>query len=313
MDGTSAGLNDKKVMITGGGGYLGSKLAERLAHSGIHCFLLDNIFNSTATNLSSKFRHVHLVSADITDLAGLKNACRTISPHRVFHFAASIDRTRDFSRFGEISEINVTGTLNLLEALDDVAYEAFCFSGSSEVYGNMTPVPFSEEQLPVPVSPYSLTKLMAEELIKTWSGIHKKPFMIFRIFLFMGTGMPPVTFLAQLKEAMVRNEEFRMTGGRQKRDYLLLEDLLYCIDTLSKMKEASGETINLCSGNSVSIKEIADTVREITGNTLRINHSLPYRENEIWEIRGSNEKLKKILTGFEPQSFLKGIHSLFEK
>jgi nucleoside-diphosphate-sugar epimerase len=312
MDRTPAGLNGKKVLITGGGGYLGSKLAERIAPSGEQCFLADTTFNGISTALSAEFRNVHLVRADITDPAGLKTICGEIAPQRVFHFAASIDRTRDYSRFGEISEVNVKGTLNLLEALADVDYEAFCYSGSSEVYGTRNPVPFREDQLPSPVSPYSLTKLMAEDLIRSWSALHSKPFTIFRIFLFMGPGMPPTTFLAQLREAVVKREKFNMTGGLQKRDYLLLEDLLYCIDTLSCTEEAAGETINLCSGTSFSMKEIAYTVREITGNGLRILNTLPYRENEIWDIRGSNEKLKRLLPGFEPGPFLKGIHTIFK-
>jgi len=312
MDPKQQELMKKRVLITGGGGYLGSKLAERIAPSGAECFLLDRSHNATATGLASRFPNLHLVAADLTDPEGLRNGCQGIIPDRVFHFAASIDRTRDFSTFGKISDINVNGTLNLLEALADVAYESFCFAGSSEVYGTRNPLPFTEDQLPLPVSPYSLTKVMAEELIRTWSGIHRKPFTIFRIFLFMGPGMPPTTFLAQLYDAFVKKEEFRMTPGEQKRDYLLLEDLLHCIDTLSGIPEAAGETINLCSGTSFSMKDIAATVCEITGNALKVSHSLPYRENEIWNLRGSNDKLKRFLPGFEPQPFLKGIQSIFK-
>ncbi len=302
----------KRVLITGGGGYLGSKLAERIAPSGAECFLLDRSHNATATGLDARFPNIHLVRADLTDPEGLRNACEGIFPDRVFHFAASIDRSRDFSNFDNISGINVKGTLNLLEALAGVDYQSFCFAGSSEVYGTLNPTPFHEDQLPLPVSPYSLTKLMAEELIRSWSAIRRKPFTIFRIFLFMGPDMPLTTFLAQLYDAFIKKEEFRMTRGEQKRDYLLLEELLYCIDTLSCIPDAAGETINLCSGTSFSMKEIADTVCEISGNALKVSHSLPYRENEIWEIRGSNDKLKRFLPGFEPRPFLKGIQSLFK-
>jgi len=304
-------MNDNRILITGGGGYLGSNLAKKMAPTGVECYLFDKAFNATSIKLSESFSNVHLFEGDLNNLTELKKICTEIAPTHIFHFAASLDRSRDFSIFDHISKINVGGTLNLLDALSGIPYEFFGFSSTSDVYGTQNSLPFQEDQLPSPISPYSLTKLMAEDLILTWSVLHKKPFTIFRIFLFIGPEMPPTTFIGQLHQAFLKNEEFKMTKGEQRRDYLSLDDLLECIVLISQKRNMNSEIMNICSGSSVSIKEIMDTVQVVTGNQVRISDILPYRENEIWEIRGSNEKLKSLLPEFQPGSIIKYISSLF--
>jgi nucleoside-diphosphate-sugar epimerase len=311
VDESAVNMNKKKILITGGGGYLGSNLAGKMALKGAECFLFDLVFNTSSVKLSENFSDVHLIKGNLNDLQGLRKTCHDIAPTHVLHFAASLDRSRDFSIYNDISRINVGGTLNLLEALADIPYEFFGFSSTSDVYGTQNPLPFHEDQLPSPVSPYSLTKLMAEDLIRTWSDLYNKPFTIFRIFLFIGPEMPPNTFIGQLQQAYRNNTEFLMTKGEQRRDYLSLEDLLESISLVLYKKNANGEIMNICSGSSVSIKEIAGSIQEISGNRLRISDILPYRENEIWEIRGSNEKLKRLLPEFQPRSIINYINSLF--
>ncbi len=302
MDQSIRKYTNKKVLITGGGGYLGSKLAEKIVHSGASCFLLDVAFNQLSESLAEKHRDIHLVKADITDREGILEICTVIRPDYIFHFAASIDRSRDFSIYEKLYRINVEGTVNLLEALKDVPYKAFCYAGSSEVYGTKNPVPFHEDQVPDPVSPYSLTKLMAEQLIRTHSCINNKPFTLFRIFLFWSPDMPETTFLPQLIGAIRRKEPFTMTKGRQKRDYLPVDDLVNTMCILAGKKGTDKEIINLCSGNSISILEIVRLVKKWSPEKPDISMTLPYRPNEIFDIRGSDQKLLRLIPGFEPGS-----------
>jgi nucleoside-diphosphate-sugar epimerase len=302
---------NSRILITGGGGYLGSKLAEKILPSGAQCYLLDKAFNTISRNLASHYPNLHLVVCDLAEKEFLRKVCQEVNPDHVFHFAASIDRTRDFGQLEEMWKINVGGTLNLLEALKELNYSSFTFASTSDVYGTKNPIPFHEEQIPCPVSPYSITKLMAEELLRSWSALNNKPFTIYRIFLFIGQDMPPTTFIGQLVDSLVKNTEFHMTKGAQRRDYLALNDLLHCMITLTGNPDANGEIINLCSGNSISMKEIADNAQLIGGYRLRVSESLPYRENEIWEIRGANEKLLRLLPGFEPEPISKAMLHLF--
>lgn len=299
-----------KVLITGGGGYLGSQLGEKLASQGVDCYLMDRSFNAYSETLFSLMQNVHRVSVDLLDQEQLQKKCKEIAPGYIFHFAASLDRSRDFATFDQIRSINLDGLLNLLEALKEVPYAGFYFASTSDVYGTRNPLPFREDMQPEPISPYSLTKLMGEQLLRTWSTLHQKPFSIYRIFLFLGRHMPPTTFFGQLIEAIEQGKEFQMTKGRQKRDYLMLSDLLRCFTELMEVEEAVGETINLCSGISISMKEMVDNLHYRIGKEFKVNHSLPYREQEIWEIRGSNEKLKCLLPHFSPEPILSGISTL---
>ena len=262
MDNSIVAENDARILITGGGGYLGSRLAETISAGGAECYLLDRSFNETSSSLAARLSNVHLVSVDLNDKNKLLRVCRRIAPDHVFHLAASIDRTRDFGAFKGIWKINVGGTLNLLEALQEVPYKSFSFSSTSDVYGTINIPPFYEDQAPSPLTPYSLTKLMAENLITSWSYCNNKPFTIYRIFLFMGPDMPPTTFIGQLFDAMKNGKEFLMTEGFQKRDYLILDDLITCITTLAGQESVNREVINLCSGRSVSMKEIVYKVQE---------------------------------------------------
>jgi nucleoside-diphosphate-sugar epimerase len=312
MDESINRLAGKKVLITGGGGYLGSKLAERLAPLVSGCFLTDRKFSDFSLHLAGKYPSVKLINADITRKETIHDICRITQPDFIFHFAAFLDRTRDFNVFNEACVVNVTGTLNLLEGAIDVPYESFCFAGTAEVYGPENPLPFREDQLPLPVSPYSLTKLMAEDLIRSWSGLHGKPWTIFRIFLFWDPEMPETTFIPQLLKAYKEEREFFMTPGRQRRDWLLTGDLISYITHLAGLPGARNEIINLCSGTSVSLEEIVNHVRELSNGRLKVNASLPYRENEIWDMRGAVDKLSSLLPEIKPEPLFSGIRNFFK-
>lgn len=296
----------RKVLVTGGGGYLGSELGRFLADLGAKVLLLDIRFNAAATSLAESRMDVHAISINLLDEVQLSEICTAFHPDFVFHCAALLDRSRDFNVYPRLYQANVQGTLNLLQALAGVDYSCFVYCSSSEIYGQ-NPLPFHEDQAPDPASPYSLTKLMGEQVIRTYSGIHTRPFLILRLFNFYGPGMPENTFIPQLLGARDRSETFVMSKGEQKRDYLLTADLVPAMVQLAALPETHGEIINLCSGNSVSMAEIADVVLQKPGNSFTIEKSMPYRANEIWEIRGSNAKLLHYLPDFNPKSLFEGL------
>ena len=169
-------FENRRILITGGGGYLGSKLAEALTTNTSEIYLLDVSFNEIAARVISEFPKVTKVYCDITNKHEIKDALNNFYPDFIFHFAALLNRDRDFSHYEQMYKVNVEGTKNLLEVLSSVPYKGFYFASSSEVYGNRNQSPFREDQIPFPASPYSLTKLMAEHLIATYSHICEKPY-----------------------------------------------------------------------------------------------------------------------------------------
>ena len=289
-------FNKTNILITGGGGYLGSKLAEKLVNYNPDIFLLDINFNTLSKQLCDKYKNVHIYECDITDKEQLSNTCNDIKPIIIYHFAALLERNRDFSYFKKLYKVNVEGTFNLLEALSSMDYLKFMFSSSSEVYGNINNVPFSENQIPLPASPYSLTKLMAEELIKTYSNIKKKPYTIMRLFNFYGEDMPENFFYSQLINALKNNNEFKMTGGEQIRDFLSIEKVLDYIIKLSETDKSDQIIVNICSGLGIKLKDFAiEIAKNMNKEYLLKIGDLKYRDNEVWNMVGSNKLLYCII------------------
>ncbi len=280
-------LRNNNILITGGGGYLGSKLAEKLVNYSSNIFLLDISFNNLSQQLECIYDNCKLYECDITNYQHLLKICNEIKPHIIYHFAALLERSRDFTFYKSLYKVNVEGTFNLLEALSGIDYLKFMFSSSSEVYGTSNEVPFSEDQIPYPASPYSLTKLMAEELIKTYSSIKKKPYTIMRLFNFYGEDMPENFFYSQLINALKNNKEFKMTGGEQIRDFLPIEKVIEYIIKLSETDKSNQIVINICSGIGLKLKDFAEEIAQKMKkeHLLKIGF-LQYRENEVWDMVG---------------------------
>lgn len=295
MDKMNGLFPKKSILITGGGGYLGSKFLEKIYDTSSIFYIVDLRFNKLSSDLADNSANIKLINVDITNAFELERALVNIRPDLIFHFAALLDRSRDFSVYEKLYQVNVLGTLNLLEFFQSVPYECFYYAGTSEVYGSENPVPFHERLVPQPLSPYSLTKLMAENVIRTFSDIHQKPWVITRIFNYFGPDMPDNTFIPQLLNAWTNGKDFYMTPGEQKRDYLFIDDLIYYLVELARNSGFRNELVNICSGNSLSMSGIAETVRKLSNYKLNISTSLPYRENELWDNTGSNKKLLSLV------------------
>lgn len=289
-------FENRRVLITGGGGYLGSKLAEALTTTNADIYLLDVSFNEIAARVISETPKVTRVYCDLTKKHEIEDALSNFYPELIFHFAAILNRDRDFTHYEQLYKVNVEGTKNLLEVLSSVPYNGFYYASSSEVYGNRNQSPFREDQIPFPASPYSLTKLMAEHLIATYSQICEKPYTILRFFNFFGPDMPPTFFLSQLEESLMKKIPFEMTGGEQKRDYLHVNELIELMLKIVSNSKCNYEIINICRGEATSIKELAIkiAIQHDKLHLLRVG-ALPYRPNEVWEMVGDNKLLQDLI------------------
>jgi len=284
-------FENQKILITGGGGYLGSKLAEILSQYEINLYLLDISFNQKSNSLALINSKVELHNINLTDKDELLKLCHIIQPDYIFHFAAILNRNRDFAIYEKLYNINVGGTFNLLEALKECKYKGFFFASTSEVYGTNNKTPFHEEQFVEPTSPYSLTKYMAESLCKTYCSLYSKPFTIFRFFNFFGPDMPEETFIGQMLTHYRKRKTFHMTEGIQKRDFTYIDDLIDQILFIAQLKTQPFDTYNICSNNSIKMIDLAILFKTLTNNEFVFETSLKYRQNEIWEMYGSNQRI----------------------
>lgn len=282
-------IKNKRVLVTGGNGYLGSFLVKALEKENASVFV-------ASRNTELLYNHF---AVDITDFDAINKVVQEIKPDVVFHLAANISRNRDFAIYTDMAKVNVTGTLNLLQALQNLDAH-FIFTSSSEIYGN-NESPFHENQLPKPVSPYSLSKVNAEMLIQTYCLNNNKKFTNLRIFNFYGERMPEDFFIPQMINSLKREEDFLMTKGEQTRDFLYVDDVVEALLLTAKNTNSYNETMNVCSGKGTKLSELATAVNEkMNAKAKIIVGAIPYRNNEVWEMIGDNSKIKQKL-GFEPQ------------
>jgi UDP-glucose 4-epimerase len=293
-------LKNKRILVTGGNGYLGRNLVARLRQIQAEVFVMDK----------SGVEDSHTFIVDITKENEVNQAIQKIQPEIVFHLAASLNRARNFDQFEEINAINHQGTYHLLKALNGIDYENFIFASSSEIYGD-NPSPFVENQVPSPASPYSLTKVYAEQLIQTYSKTYNKNYAILRIFNFFGRDMSPQFFIPQMIETLKKNEVFEMTKGEQTRDFLYLDDVVQAM--IMSAEQVTNSIFNVCSGKAISLRDLVLETKNKLGSQSEIRFgALAYRDNEVWEMLGDNSKIRKEL-GFEVKFDLKqGIERLIE-
>lgn len=282
-------LENKKVLVVGGNGYLGSFLVEKLKELNCSVFVISR----DCVESNTEFK------VDITNFKEVDIAIQKIKPEVVYHLAANISRSRDFSIYEEMANVNVKGTYNLLNALRDIDCH-FIFTSSSEIYGNNTS-PFHENQVPKPVSPYSLTKTNAEFVIETFSKNYNKKYTNLRVFNFFGEYMPEDFFIPQMIKSLKKEEDFLMTKGEQVRDFLYVKDVVNALILTAENDNSYGETLNVCSGKGTKLNELAASVNNsMNTNAKIVVGALPYRNNEVWEMIGDNSKIKNKI-GFEPK------------
>lgn len=289
-------LKNKKILVIGGNGYLGRFLVNALKEIGATVFVISRDCKSS----DSQFK------VDITNFEETYKVIQKIKPDIVYHLAANISRNRDFSIYEEMAAVNVQGTLNVLRSLDAIDAH-FIFTSSSEIYGNNVS-PFHENQIPKPVSPYSLTKINAEILIETYCNNHNKKFTNLRVFNFYGENMPEEFFIPQMINSLKKGEDFLMTKGEQVRDFLYVGDVVSALILTAKNQNSLGQTMNVCSGKGTKLSQLATAVNTtIKSKAKIILGAIPYRDNEVWEMIGDQSKIKKIINFIPKFSIEKGI------
>ena len=289
-------LKGARVLVTGGVGYLGKNLINQLIQYGCEDIHSIDLENTEKKNPKITFHQVNLL-----DALSLSEIVKKIKPTLVYHLAANLNRSRDFSIVKQLMDVNFTGTVNLLNALEDIPYNNFIYTSTSEVYGgkSVTP-PFKETDDFTPASPYSMSKYCGEVALKTFSEIKKKEYTILRMFNFLGSNMPPNFFPSQLKKKLSNNADFSMTLGEQFRDYLYLSDVIEAL-LLAGVTEKTNEVYNVCSGHGISIRELAENakIKMVSKSNIQFG-AIPYRNNEVWNMVGDNSKIKNNL-GWNPK------------
>jgi UDP-glucuronate 4-epimerase len=312
------------VLLTGGAGFIGSHVADRLAVRGDRVVIVDsfdafydpevkrrNIAPALATG------NVSLIECDICDRTGLERATKGIDFDAVVHLAAragvrpSLERPLDYIR------TNVEGTQSVLELARSRGVRPFVMGSSSSVYGDSTPVPFRENaSADAPISPYAATKRAAELICHAHAHLHGASIACLRLFTVYGPRQRPDLAIHKFAKLMLRNEEIPLYGdGSTERDYTYIDDIVDGIERALdwSMREPPGtfEIFNLGESVTTPLSRLIDLIGAELDVTPRI-HWLPNQPGDVDRTFADVSRAREIL-GYDPRTSMEeGIHSFVE-
>ena len=252
-------------LITGGAGFLGAALSNRLNRQGHHVRVLDDLSTGDPDALDPD---IHFTRGDINDRPKLWTLLQDIDC--VYHLAARVSVPESILFPRDYTHVNVGGTATLMEAIRDAGTKRIVLASSGAVYGNQGQALMKESMMPHPSSPYAVSKFSSEWFVRTIGELSGVETVCLRIFNAYGPGQrippahPPVipNFIRQ----SLQNGTLVFHGdGKQTRDYVYVDDVVNALVTAGTIQAIDAPVINVGSGTETSVRELAKLVMDVTG------------------------------------------------
>jgi nucleoside-diphosphate-sugar epimerase len=292
------GIANLRILLTGASGFIGSHLGRELTRLGAVLHLLDRPGTPDFRIRDYKDQAV-FHEIDLTDADSLRKIVLEIEPEKIFHLASVTNVERSLDKSTEITSNNLLGTLNLIRSLNGLSYHCFINTGTCEEYGD-NPTPFHEDQMVNPVSPYSAAKASSTIFCQMYHKTLGLPIVTVRPFLTYGPYQDPKMLIPHTIISALKNESFKMTGGKQTREFNHVSDIVDGFIKSATVSEAIGEVINIGNAVEYKIRDVVELILDKMDAGIKPEiGALPYRAGETWHFFCSNEKAKRIL-GWEP-------------
>jgi len=292
-------MKDKRVLVTGGSGFIGSHLVRQLLDLGARVGVTVR-YGSLVKNvrLSEHWNCIDVIEADLRNRGALQ-AVTKFDPEVVFHLAAYQDVNRSFAQVEECFDVNAKGTANLFDAC--TAAGKFVYIATSEVYGSQATVPFVETMRPNPGSPYAVTKYAAELYCRMKQRIAPDRVVILRPFNAFGPYQSTKAIIPELILKCLRDEAIEITAGEQTREFNFVTNLTEGMIQAAEHPEPIDGPMNLAGGEEIAIRDLVVRIAELTESrsSLKVG-ALPYRPNEIWRMCGDATRARQLL-GWTPR------------
>ncbi|MBD3338484.1 MAG: SDR family NAD(P)-dependent oxidoreductase [Candidatus Lokiarchaeota archaeon] len=294
-------FQEKKILVTGAAGFIGSNLTDKFLELGAKVIGIDNLFNGRLENLelAKKNKNFEFHKGDVRDLNFLLDLFQDVDI--VYHEAAFTSVPQSVKMPESCNNVNVNGVLNILNAALKKGVDKVIFASSSSVYGDTPTLPKKEDMARWPISPYGVAKLACEQYMKVYHHVYGLKTTSLRYFNVFGPRQKDSTYsgvIAIWLGRIIRNEDLIIFGdGEQSRDFTYIKDVIEG-NLLAAKKNASGEIINLACGSPIKLTELAKLMLKLTGKEhLKITYTDP-RPGDIVHSFGDISKAKKLL-GFE--------------
>lgn len=286
-------------LVTGGAGFIGAHLVKELVSQGQRVTVLDNLSGGKLENLSAVKDRITFVKGDICNYSDVLKSCTEVD--YVLHHAALISVAESMEKPQETAEINVQGTVNVLEAARQKGVKRVVFASSAAVYGTRPELPYSETTPTDCQSPYAWSKQVGAELCQLYTKAYGLEAVALRYFNVFGPGQNPNSaYAAVIAKFMQLAVEGKPLGidwdGLQSRDFVSVKDVVQA-NLLAATKGVPGEIYNVASGRTYTLLELADTIEKVSGKKLE-RISRPKRPGDVHESSADITKIRAL--GFAP-------------
>ncbi len=309
-------LDFSEILVTGGAGFIGSHIVDRLLDEELKVRVLDNLSTGEQKNLAQhkNKKSFQFIEGDIRNFDLVKKAVEGVDA--VIHEAALVSVTRSVEDPLLSNEINVTGTVNLLKACVDAHVKRFVLASSCAVYGDTKTLPIHENLAPKPLAPYAADKLAAANYAKVFHEVYGLETVSLRYFNVYGPRQkygPYSGVISIFINRLLKNEAPIIWGdGKQTRDFINVKDVVKAnMLALSKQK-AAGEVFNISTGEAITLNKLAETIQKILDKTeLKPVHAEP-RPGDIEHSYGDINKAKRNLEYIPKVQLEEGLSELVE-
>lgn len=297
-----------KVLVTGATGFVGSNLVKRLLSKNFQVHALVRSTSNTA-RIVDLLPKLYLYQADLLKIVKLKKIVQKIDPEIIFHLAtASVFGSEVVEKSNEIIKTNFLGTVNLVNACNEINYSCFVNTGSSSEYG-LKDNPMKEQGVCQPVGLYGFSKLAATLYCQMITRTKNKPIITLRLFSPFGPSDDRRRLIANIIVCALKNRDLALTRPGIVRDYIFVEDVLDAyLACINKARQFAGEIFNIGSGKQQTIGSVAKRILKITNSKSKLmwgKLDISSLEPKLWQ--ADLTKTRKLL-GWQPKhSFDEGL------
>ena len=294
-----------RVLVTGGAGFIGSHIVDKLLQEGHEVVVVDNL--DPYYDIELKGRNIKIfkeipnytfMKRDILDRELIRGLIEDVDA--VFHCAAQAGVRASIANPRKTFEVNAMGTFNLLELCLDSDIKKFINSSSSSVYGEVKHLPFDEEHPTNPISPYGVSKLAAEHYCRVFYEVYGLKTVNLRYFTVYGPRMRPDLAISIFTKNALKNKPIEIFGdGAYTRDFTYIDNVVDLNIKCLSSKNANGETFNVGTGDRLTILDLAKKIINLTGSNSKIVFS-EAREGDMEHTLADIGKAKRLL-GYNPR------------
>jgi len=293
-------MKNRRVLVTGGSGFIGSHLVKKLLNAGAKVAITMRYGNVVENiRVAEWWNQIEVIEADVRNRGALQ-AVRRFDPEVVFHLAAYQHVGQSFVQVEECFDVNAKGTANIVDVCDKAA--KFVYIATSEVYGFQEGFPFVETMIPNPQSPYAITKYAGELYCRMKQRMGASTEMVLlRPFNAFGPYQSTKAIIPELILKCLRGEPILTTTGEQTREFNFVTNLADGMILAAQHEGQIEGPLNLAGGEEVAIRDLVRKIVQLTNSTSRVElGALPYRPNEIWRMRGDSTRANQVL-GWQPK------------